>query len=114
VWYVPGLYKNLFSVLAAHNKNPDSTFSSTATDCWLLNNDKVVLQGKRSVGRSLYKTEIQPEKLEEMVEIDVADEFSMLKLYHERWGHQDGRHVKAKLQSRLPFGHSKKCRNFQR
>ncbi|KAF2892605.1 hypothetical protein ILUMI_13569 [Ignelater luminosus] len=90
-------------------------------------NDKVVLQEKRLIGGSLYETEIQPEKPKEMVEIDVADESSMLQLYHKRWDLQDRHDAKAKLQKeigihmplekhfcepciygkaqRLPFGH---------
>lgn len=131
VWYVPGLSKNLFSVLAAHDRNPNSLFKSNVTDCWFMNNDKVILQGKRSISGTLYKTEIQPQKVK--VDVNIVDNSSMLQLYHERWGHQDRRHVKAMLQKemgisvplekdlcepcvygkahRLPFGHREKASN---
>lgn len=36
VWYVPNVVKNLFSVLAAQDKNRDSKFRSTPTKCTLI------------------------------------------------------------------------------
>ena len=43
VWYVPEIGKNLFSVLAAQNKNQNSIFESTFKNCFLKINGEVVL-----------------------------------------------------------------------
>lgn len=56
VWLIPGICRNLFSVLAAQDKNPDSIFESRVTTCSLEVNKKVVLTGKREKG-GLYKLE---------------------------------------------------------
>ncbi|GFW40268.1 retrovirus-related Pol polyprotein from transposon TNT 1-94 [Trichonephila clavipes] len=70
VWYVPKINRNLFSVLAAQDRSPNSEFVSTPTECWLKVNDDVVLYGSRN-------------------------------LYHERWGHQDKRHIRNMLEKEL-------------
>ncbi|GFT29855.1 retrovirus-related Pol polyprotein from transposon TNT 1-94 [Trichonephila clavipes] len=70
VCYVPKINRNLFSVLAAQDRNPDSEFVWTPTECWLKINDDVVLYGSRN-------------------------------LYHERWGHQDKRHIRNMLEKEL-------------
>lgn len=132
VWYVPGLCKNLFSVLAAHDKNPTSLFKSTATECWFLNKNKVILRGRRLHSGSLFKLDVQPVRPTKTTEINAINELSLLQLYHERWGHQDKRHVRAMLKKefninvplektlcepciygkahRLPFGHRDKAK----
>ena len=50
VWYVPKITKNLFSVLAAHDKNENSKFISEPTSCSLIVNGKQVLFGARQLG----------------------------------------------------------------
>lgn len=35
VWYVPEISRNLFSVLVAQDRLPESCFESTSTECWL-------------------------------------------------------------------------------
>ncbi|XP_054715407.1 uncharacterized protein LOC129224886 [Uloborus diversus] len=47
VWYVPGISRNLFSVLAAQDRNQNSEFTSTPTECWLKINNEVKLYGTR-------------------------------------------------------------------
>jgi transposase InsO family protein len=102
VWLVPHISKNLFSVLAAQDRNENSRFLSTATECYLEVNGKTVLCGSRVKGGTLYKAAIEPviPGKEERVSIAKANN-STLQLYHERWGHQDKQHVRQMLKSEL-------------
>ena len=102
VWYVPEISRNLFSVLAAQDRNPSSEFKSTATKCSLEVDGKVILCGVRKVYGTLYKAAIKPiiPESDTKVNVAVADS-SMLQLYHERWGHQDKRHVKEMLEKEV-------------
>lgn len=102
VWFVPKISKNLFSVLAAQDRNENSRFHSKATECNLEVNGKVVLCGSRVKGGTLYKAAIEPviPEKEERVSIVEADN-STLQLYHERWGHQDKQHVREMLKKEL-------------
>lgn len=102
VWYVPEISKNLFSVLATHDRYSNSRFESTATECWLKIDNVCVLQGTRNQGKGLYKAAMKVLTLKEPVEINVAtSNSSLLQLYHERWGHQDKRHVKSLLNQEM-------------
>lgn len=134
VWYVPEVSRNLFSTLSAQDKNPNnSEFRSTATNCYLKINNNIVLQGERALNGSLYKADLQPVYPKEQVEVNVLEDKAVLQLYHERWGHQDKRHVREMLKKelevslklplvtetcepciygkahKLPFGHRRKC-----
>lgn len=102
VWYVPKISRNLFFVLAAQDRNQDSKFKSTATRCWLEVEGKTVLCGSREVNGSLYKAAIQPivHEQEAGINVVIADS-STLQLYHERWGHQDKRHIQEMLEREL-------------
>ncbi|GFS98063.1 integrase core domain protein [Trichonephila clavipes] len=85
VWYVPKINRNLFSVLAAQDRNPNSEFVSTPTECWLKVNDDVVLYGSRNVNGSLFKANFEPILPKEMIEVHtVIADSSLLQLYHER------------------------------
>lgn len=98
VWYVPKISKNLFSVLAAQDRNENSIFESTPTTCTLKINGQVRLVGSREVNGSLYKVAIKPLVPKQGADVNLVEEKSdLLQLYHERWGHQDKRHVKMKL-----------------
>ncbi|XP_014279471.1 uncharacterized protein [Halyomorpha halys] len=97
VLYVPNLCRNLFLVLAAQDKNPTSVFESTATQWWLSNQGKLMLYGTREHGGTLYKVTIEPVKPNP--EVNIVDD--LLQLYHQRWGHQDNRHVQAKMVKEL-------------
>lgn len=55
VWYVPRIQKNLFSLLAAQDKNPKSRFISTAETCELKINRDVKLVGVRGRFGGLFK-----------------------------------------------------------
>ena len=102
VWYVPKINRNLFSVLAAQDRNPNSEFVSTPTKCWLKVNKQIVLYGSRSINGTLYKAAIEPILPRNMVEVrNAVVDSSLLQLYHERWGHQDKRHVKNILEKEL-------------
>lgn len=101
VWYVPQLSRNLFSVLAAHDRNMNSEFKSSTRECWLKIDDKVVLHGTREPYGTLYKADIRPNLPKEIAVINAVEETSLLQLYHERWGHQDKNHVRVKLEREL-------------
>lgn len=104
VWYVPTISRNLFSVLAAQDRNRNSIFKSSATKCWLEVEGKTVLCGSRQVNGSLYKAAIKPivSNVKSGMQFNVAvEDDTTLQLYHERWGHQDKRHVKQMLEKEL-------------
>ncbi|XP_044760209.1 uncharacterized protein LOC123317668 [Coccinella septempunctata] len=102
VWYVPKISKNLFSVLAAQDRNKNSRFYSTSTKCSLEVNGKVVLCGHREKGGTLYKAAIEPIIPDKIERVNIVEaENSTLQLYHERWGHQDKRHVREILKREL-------------
>ncbi|GFW25363.1 retrovirus-related Pol polyprotein from transposon TNT 1-94 [Trichonephila clavipes] len=102
VWYVPKINRNLFFVLAAQDKNPNSEFVSTPTECWLKVNDDVVLYGSRNINGSLFKANFEPILPKEMIEVHtVIPDSSLLQLYHERWDHQDKRHIRNMLEKEL-------------
>lgn len=101
VWYVPGITKNLFSVLAAHDRNPGSRFQSNDTKCQFIIDKQVVVEGVRQPNGSLYKATFHVNQPDEICVNVVEHEKSLLQLYHERWGHQDKRYVLSKLESEL-------------
>ena len=103
VWYVPKISKNLFSVLAAQDRNSSKAkFTSSCTECWLTVNDSVVVYGTRKVGGALYTAHIQVLYSDACVQISVArDDDSVLQLYHERFGHQNKRHVQTVIKREL-------------
>ncbi|KAF2902457.1 hypothetical protein ILUMI_03728 [Ignelater luminosus] len=78
VWPVPGLSKNLFSVLAAYDKN------ATVHSVQKASNRRITIQDRNS-----------SKKPKKIVEINATMDS------HDRWGHQDRRHVKAKLQKKM-------------
>lgn len=60
------------------------------------------MSGVRSANGTLYKANIEPVIRKETVRLNIAiADSSMLQLYHERWGHQDKRHVKEMLLNEL-------------
>ena len=98
VWYVPLVSRNLFSVLASQDLNQESVLKSSARMCWLYIKGQLTLCARREVHGSLYKAAIKPILPKDNVKINIAiADSSMLQLYHERWGHQDKRHVKEML-----------------
>ena len=103
VWYVPKIGRNLFSVLAAQDRNPQSaSFKSSSTDCWLAVNGNIVVYGTRRVSGTLYRAHMQAVQSEAQVQANVAtDCSSTLQLYHERFGHQNKRHVQAVIRREL-------------
>ena len=104
VWYVPKISKNLVSVLAAQDCNEKSEFFSNATSCFLKVNGEIVLAGTRNLNGSLYRASIQTTNAVNEVTIVTASNdksCDTLQLFHERWGHQDQRHVKEKLEKEM-------------
>ncbi|BES91891.1 Hydra magnipapillata [Nesidiocoris tenuis] len=96
VWYVPKIRRNLFSVLAAQDKNVNSKFVSTREECAFIVNDDLILKGRRKPNGGLFKldvTTVLPE-----TNVNSVYEDSRLQLYHERFGHQSKRHVKTLIE----------------
>ncbi|XP_073821575.1 uncharacterized protein [Musca autumnalis] len=99
VWYVPTISRNLFSILAAHDRNPNSKFTSTTNECKMYVDEELVVHGQREINGTLYKLNVRPNSHTQ--NISLLEEKSVLQLYHERWGHQDYRHVKMKLKKEM-------------
>ena len=97
VWCVPNIAKNLFSVLAAHDKNVNSKIVSDPTSCVLMVNGKPALFGARPPGDGLYKIALKVVVPEKAAEINVLSSEATLQLYHERMGHQNKRHIKRQV-----------------
>jgi hypothetical protein len=99
VLFVPGLVKNLFSVLAAHEINPTSKFLSGINSCSLQVHGEKIVKGKHPTGGGLYKALIEPVMPERQIEINsVIVDDSTPQLYHERFGHQDKRYIRNILE----------------
>ena len=103
VWYVPKLKRNLFSVLAAHDKHDNSCFVSSSQMCSLIVNNEKVVVGTRTQSGGLFKllarTVMPPQSAE--VNIVNSGSLKLIQLYHERMGHQNKRHVKSVLKHEL-------------
>ncbi|KAL0849419.1 hypothetical protein ABMA28_013712 [Loxostege sticticalis] len=98
VWLVPTLTKNLFSTLAAQDNMRNSLFTSTAESCQLDIDGVTRIVGKRELRGGLYKLQfktIAPSKESNTIEVNAITGTNMLQVYHERFAHQDKRHVKA-------------------
>lgn len=101
VWYVPCIKKNLFSVLAAHDKLPESRFVSIADICnFEVKNDKIIVGERRRLG-GLYKLHMRGVHPSVPAEVNVIVKEDLMQLYHERFGHQNQRHVKARVHTEL-------------
>lgn len=95
VWLVPSLTKNLFSPLAAQDRMQNSFFSSTTTECKLDIYGTTKVVGKRVQYGGLYKLDMKtiiPMK-PKTIEVNTVTGSNLLQLYHERFAHQDKRHV---------------------
>lgn len=98
VWYVPTIQRNLFSVLAAHDKNLKSTFKSTPKHCSMVINGETKVIGKRSHNGGLYQLVVTNVKPKKHLEVFMASE---TQLYHERLAHQNKRHVRTIVKREL-------------
>lgn len=88
VWYVPAISRNLFSILAAHDRNPGSKFKSDLKHCEFSVNGETIFTGTRDQYGTLYRASfhtIQPQE----VCANIVENSQLLQLYHERWGHMD-------------------------
>jgi hypothetical protein len=99
VWCVPSIQKNLFSVLAAQDKRQNSEFIST-TETFKVDG-LVQLIGVRDRFGGLYKLAVRSTKTSSLDEVNVTGTNNLLQLYHERFGHQNKRHVKSLLSKEL-------------
>lgn len=99
VWYVPAITKNLFSVLAVHDKILNSKFSSTTKECTVYVNGEPCLIGRREKEGGLYKLDIKVVHPENPAEVYATSD--TMQLYHERLAHQNKRHVKATVKREL-------------
>lgn len=106
VWLVPGISKNLFSLLAAQDHRPRSKFESTAVSCKLYEGKRILVSGSRQVCGGLYKLAIRfvPSAQSCNLETNLSTpdkNHNLLQLYHERMGHQNKRHVKEVVKKEL-------------
>lgn len=101
VWYVPKIQKNLFSVLTAQDKNPKSRFISTVEVCKLKIGQDVKLVGVLDRFGGLFKLRMRCTKPNSPAEVNMINKENLLQLYHERFGHQNKRHVKAIIDKEL-------------
>ncbi|GAB0098710.1 uncharacterized protein DMENIID0001_144840 [Sergentomyia squamirostris] len=102
VLYVPGISRNLFSVLAAQDRNPNSIFKSTATKCSLVINGRVFLNGIRESNGFLFKALLKPIVPERSAYVNAVETGEgLLQMYHERMGHQNKAHVKKVLETEM-------------
>lgn len=101
VWYVPCIKKNLFSVLAAHDKVPVSQFVSSANVCHFKVGANILIVGERRCQGGLYKLNMRGVNPSIAGEVNLTVKEDLLQLYHERFGHQNVRHVKARVKSEL-------------
>ncbi|CAB0020139.1 unnamed protein product [Nesidiocoris tenuis] len=102
VWLVPKIRKNLFSTLSAQDSLPSSIFVSTSKTCKLQVKGEDVLVGTRSQGGGLYKLALKTVyPNHEPVDINSLTTRDTLQLYHERFGHQNKRHVRSILAREL-------------
>ncbi|KAJ0171987.1 hypothetical protein K1T71_012750 [Dendrolimus kikuchii] len=102
VWYVPSLKRNLFSALAAQDKIPNSMFTSTSTECKLIENGKPCLIGHRKCNGGLYKLDLKAIIPTNHIQVNVVtSQEDLLQIYHERFGHQNPRHVRSLVKREL-------------
>lgn len=102
VWYVPGIKRNLFSVLASQDLHLQSQFKSTTETCQLEVNGEVALMGYRCRQGGLYKLKVQNVKPSKPIEVNLlTNNENLLQVYHERMGHQNTKHVKATIEREL-------------
>lgn len=98
---VPKIQKNLFFVLAAQDKNPNSRFASTVDVCKLKIGQDIKLVGVRDRFGGLFKLLIRCIKPYSSAKVNIINKENLLQLYHERFGHQNKRHVKAIVDKEL-------------
>lgn len=94
VWCVPGIQRNLFSVLSAQDKHSESQFISSAEVCNFKVNNKVILVGTRQRNGGLFKLAVRSLN-PKSTEVNTVSKENLLQLYHERFGHQNKRHIKS-------------------
>lgn len=100
VWLVPSIHKNLFSVLAAHDRCPQSKFISSAGTCKFIIKNEVVMTGQRNINHGLYKLNLHNLMLSTN-NIVASNHEGLMQLYHERLAHQDKRHTKEVIEREL-------------
>lgn len=113
VWYAPTIPKNLFSVLAAHDQNPECYFVSRPTSCALKIGKETFVTGDRQVQGTLYRANFEVDCNQIQVHLTIPRNIpqdQVLQLFHERFGHQDRAHIKKLLLDR--FGISVKNDTF--
>ncbi|CAB0003770.1 unnamed protein product, partial [Nesidiocoris tenuis] len=101
VWYIPGIKKNLFSPLAAQDHNRNSEFVAHTEECFLTLENEVVIVGNRKHQGGLYKLAIRHRKCSKPSEVNSLCNQNTLQLYHERFGHQNKRHIKKFLEREM-------------
>lgn len=95
VLHVPGMKHNLFSVQKAAKKGVDFSLRNNGKKCIFTYKNEIVTVGIE-IGK-LYKIDL---RVTASSVACVANKVDTLQLWHERFGHQNKRHVKAFLKDR--------------
>lgn len=97
VWYVPSISRNLFSVLASHDKSDKSVFESTALKCTFKIDGQIKVIGTREKFGGLFKLSLKC--LKPIIQVNqLSTTSNLLQLYHERFGHQSKSHVRKLIE----------------
>lgn len=100
VWYVPDIKQNLFSVLAAQDRLNSSVFMSERDHCLLKVGEQLILTGKRVKNGGLYKLNVE-NITKPTPYLNALSTDNLLQLYHERFVHQNKKHVKNIIEKEL-------------
>lgn len=98
VWYIPKIKRNLFSVLSMHDNSSKSVFESSPTECRVIVNGEVKVNGTRKIKGGLFKMNLKCVIPKQEVNRLVSDP---LQLYHERLVHQNKTHVRQVIEQEL-------------
>ncbi|UYV80580.1 hypothetical protein LAZ67_19000797 [Cordylochernes scorpioides] len=98
VWYVPNFSRNVMSLQSTLDKGFEMKMDKKGCKLFKTTTGEVIVEGKRLPG-GLYGMLITSIKPENAAEVNLAktQNVNMLQLWHERFGHQNKRHVQKWL-----------------
>ncbi|UYV74792.1 hypothetical protein LAZ67_12001004 [Cordylochernes scorpioides] len=98
VWYVPNFSRNVMSLQSTLDKGFEMKMDKKCCKLFKTTTGEVIVEGKRLPG-GLYGMLITSIKPENAAEVNLAktQNVNMLQLWHERFGHQNKRHVQKWL-----------------
>ena len=98
VWYVPDFNRNVMSLQCTLDKGFEMKMSSKICKLYKKTSGEVIVEGIRLPG-GLYGMRMKSIKPEEAAEVNIAktENVDVLQLWHERFGHQNKKHVQKWL-----------------